>query len=193
MGTKMLSVFMLTQSGRSFRFCALLLSVGALTSACRGAPLLAPAGSTITLTPLATALPLNGSTQIIAQVIEPAGTPPQHGTQLTFTTTLGTIEPDVAETDSSGRIVVTFRAGNQNGVATIVAISGGVASSGANAVKIALGTAAVGGVRLAANPTIVPASGGSSTITASVFDINGNPLTSAPVLFSTTAGTLDTL
>src|SRR5919197_4391158 len=179
MGTKMLSVFMLTQSGRSFRFCALLLSVGALTSACHGVPLLAPSGSTITLTALATALPVNGSTKIIAQVIEPAGTPPQHGTQLTFTTTLGTIVPSVAETDASGRIEVTFNAGNQNGTATIVAISGGVSASGTNAVKIAIGTAAVGRVVLAANPTLVPANGGSSTITASVFDINGNALPSA--------------
>src|ERR687888_2822696 len=104
MGTKMLSVFMLTHSGRSFRFCVLLLSVGALTSACHGAPLLAPSGSTITLTALATALPLGGSTQIIAQVIEPAGTPPQHGTQLTFTTTLGSIEPAGAGKGSSGRV-----------------------------------------------------------------------------------------
>src|SRR5919204_5917684 len=123
MGTKMLSVFMLTHSGRSFRFCALLLSLGALTSACHGAPLLAPSGSTITLTALATALPLGGSTQIIAQVIEPAGTPPQHGTQLTFSTNLGSIQPPEAERDASGRVAVTFNAGTQNGIATIIAIS----------------------------------------------------------------------
>src|SRR5919198_5682183 len=101
MGTKMLSVLMLTHLGRAFRFCSLLLCVGTLTGACRGAPLLAPAGSTITLTPLATALPLNGSTQIIAQVIDPAGTPPQHGTQLTFSTNLGSIQPPEGETDAS--------------------------------------------------------------------------------------------
>jgi PKD repeat protein len=189
----MVSVFMLTQSGRRFLLSSLLLCVGALGSACHGVPLLAPSGSTITLTALATALPLNGSTQIIAQVIEPAGTPPQHGTQLTFTTTLGTIVPPVAETDTSGRVLVTFQAGNQNGNATIVAISGGVSASGTNAVKIAVGTAAVGRVVLAANPTLVPANGGTSTITASVFDINGNALPSAQVLFSTTAGSLETL
>ena len=37
---------------------------------------------------------------------------------------------------------------------------------------------------------MVPANGGSSTVTAIVFDINGNALRSAPVSFTTTAGTL---
>src|SRR5919204_6136694 len=123
MGIKMVSVSMLTQSGRRVLLSSLLLSLGALGSACHGVPLLAPSGSTITLTALATALPLNGSTQIIAQVIEPAGTPPQHGTQLTFSTNLGLIQPPEAETDASGRVAVTFNAGTQNGIATIIAIS----------------------------------------------------------------------
>ena len=49
----------------------------ALSVACQRVPLLAPSGSTITLTSAATALPLNGTAEIIAQVIEPSGTPPQ--------------------------------------------------------------------------------------------------------------------
>ena len=61
--------------------------------ACQRVALLAPTGSTITLTALSSALPLSGSTNIIAQVIEPAGTPPQRGTLITFTTSLGSIEP----------------------------------------------------------------------------------------------------
>ncbi|MBI3490483.1 MAG: Ig-like domain-containing protein, partial [Acidobacteria bacterium] len=75
----------------------------------------------------------------------------------------------------------------------ISALSGGVSASGNNAVKIAIGTAAVGRVVVSASPTLVPALGGSSTITATVLDINGNALSSAPVTFSTTAGTLDPL
>ena len=88
--------------------------------------LLAPGGSTITLTPLASTLPLSGTTNIIAQVIEPAGTPPQRGTLVTFTTTIGTIQPIEAETDSGGRVMVTFNAGTLSGTATITALSGGV-------------------------------------------------------------------
>jgi len=61
--------------------------------ACQRVALLAPSGSTITLTTLATTLPLSGTTSLIAQVIEPAGTPPQRGTLVTFTTSLGTVDP----------------------------------------------------------------------------------------------------
>jgi hypothetical protein len=152
-------------------------------------PLLAPSGSTITLTAAATTLPLNGSTDIIAQVLEAGGTPPQDGTLITFTTTLGSIQPPEAET-RGGRVTVKFNAGNQNGTATIVASSGGASASGNNAVKIAIGAAAVGRVTIDANPGTVSSSGGTSTIAAFVFDINGNPLGGVPVTFTTDAGTV---
>ena len=59
-------------------------------------------------------------------------------------------------------------------------------------VKIAIGTAAVGRVSVNASPATVPNSGGSTTVSASVFDINGNVLASVPVSFTTTAGILST-
>jgi adhesin/invasin len=169
---------------------AVLFAACAMSPACDSVPLLAPSGSTITLTSAATALPLNGTAEIIAQVIEPAGTPPHRGTLITFTTTLGAVQPFEAETDANGRVIVRFSAGTSSGTATITAFSGG-SSVGANgAIKIAVGTAAVGRVSVNANPASVPAVGGSTTITASVFDINGNALSLALVTFSTTAGSL---
>lgn len=159
-------------------------------AACERVPLLAPTGSTITLTAQATALPINGSTDIIGQVLEAAGTPPHSGTVVTFTTTLGSIEPAEARTDVSGRIIVRFHAGSGNGTASITAISGGATTGANGAVKIAIGTAAVGRVLLTANPNPVSANGGVATITANVVDINGNALVSAPVGFSTSAGSL---
>ena len=164
--------------------------VSAASAACQRVPLLAPTGSIITLIASATALPSNGTTQIIAQVIEPSGNPPHSGTHVTFTTTLGSIQPSDAETDISGRAIVRFVAGAGSGTATIQAISGGVSAGANGAIKILVGTAGVGRVVVSANPTLVPALGGSSTITAAVLDINGNPLGSAAVSFSTTAGTL---
>src|SRR6266540_6406351 len=80
-------------------------------SACDKVPLLAPTGSTIILTTATTSLPTNGSTQIIAQLLEASGTPPHSGTQVMFTTSLGTIQPSEVETDINGRAVVTFFAG----------------------------------------------------------------------------------
>src|SRR6185436_900431 len=161
-----------------------------LSVACQKVPLLAPSGSTITITSAATVLPLNGSAEIIAQVIEPAGTPPSHGTLVTFTTTLGSVQPFEAETDINGRVIVRFVAGTSSGTATITAASGGANVGTAGAIKIAIGTAAVGRVSVNANPASVPALGGSTTITVSVFDVNGNPLSSAPVSLSSTAGSL---
>src|SRR5260221_4650360 len=193
MGPKMFIVFMLSRPRCASLLAALLIS-SVWVGACEKVPLLAPSGSTLTLTASATALPLNGSTQLVVQVIEPSGTPPHSGTSVLFRTTLGRVEPADASTDSAGRVVVTFKAGTTNGTATIQAISGGVSSAGGNnAIKIALGTAAVGRVIVSANPTLIPALGGSSTISATVLDINGNALSSAPVSFSTTAGVVSPL
>ena len=153
-------------------------------------PLLAPSGSTITLTSAATALPVNGTTDIIAQVIEAAGTPPQSGTLVTFTTTLGTIQPSQAETERRARDrEVQRRHGVRHGDHHRD-LRRRVGEGTNGAVKILVGTAAVGRVIVSANPTLVPALGGTSTITAVVIDVNGNPLSSVPVSFSTTTGSL---
>jgi hypothetical protein len=142
---------------------------------------------------------MNGSTQLIAQVLEAAGTPPQDGTLITFLTTLGTVQPSQAET-SGGRVVVNFLAGTASGTATITATSGGAGgtssgtgatASASNSVKIAIGAAAVAGVSLSASPSTVSASGGSSTLTANVRDTNGNVLPGVPVSFTTDNGSLN--
>jgi len=164
------------------------LLAASLVAACQRVPLLAPAGSTITLTSAATAVPTNGTAQLIAQVLEPSGTPPHTGTHVIFTTTLGTIEPSETETDINGRAVVVFKAGLANGTATITASSGGASVTSANALKIAVGNAAVGSLSLTASPTTLPASGGSSTVSASVLDISGNVLPGVAVSFSTDTG-----
>jgi len=174
------------------RFAGLCLVAGVTISAfsCQKVPLLAPSGSTISLTTAVNVVPLGGTTEIIAQVIEPAGTAPQRGTLVSFTTSLGTLQPTEVETDTAGRAITRFIAGNGSGTATITALSGGV-SVGQNTLRLLVGTAAVGSVRVTANPTLLPANGGTATITAQALDVNGNPLASAPVNFSTTAGSID--
>src|SRR5262245_14313245 len=188
MDIRMLSSLMIPRSRRTGLLATTLLTAGLLTAACDRVPLLAPSGSTITLTSAASTLPLNGTTELIAQVLEAGGTPPQDGTLVTFITTLGTVSPPEAETHG-GRVVVTFNAGNQNGTAVITASSGG-ASSGNTPVRVAIGSAAVGRMAIDANPGTVSANGGNSTITSFVFDINGNPLPAVPVSFVTDAGSI---
>jgi PKD domain-containing protein len=158
--------------------------LAALSIACQKVPLLAPSGSSITITATASALPINGTTDVIAQVIEAAGTPPHEGTRVVFTTTLGHMEPSEADTDVGGRAVVKFVAGNVSGVAAITALSGGTAVKAADAVKIQVGAAAVGGVSITASPGTLTSAGGTSTISATVFDASGNTLPGVPVTFA---------
>jgi adhesin/invasin len=157
--------------------------------ACSRVPLLAPSGSSITLTTATSVVPLNGTATIVAQVIESAGTAPQAGTHVTFSTSLGTIQPSDSTTNSSGQAMATFTS-TSSGTATITAISGGAGTGSSGALKILVGSAAVQKIVANASPATVPAQGGSTTIQATVFDVNGNLMTGIPVTFTTTAGVL---
>src|SRR5258705_10804649 len=102
MGFKMLTAFMIS---RSHCRTSLIISVIGLTffaAACQKVPLLAPSGSTIVLTASQTAIAASGTAQLIAQLLEPAGTPPHSGTHVIFTTMLGVIKPSKGETDVNG-------------------------------------------------------------------------------------------
>jgi hypothetical protein len=156
-------------------------------SACDKVPLTAPTGSTLTLFSNTTVVPLNGSAEITATVIESAGTAAQNGTLVTFTTTIGTIDPSEARTHD-GKATVKLLSGGLSGTATVRAFSGGTTSGD---LTLVVGAAAVKTITLTANPGSVSASkGGSAVLTASVFDENGNPVPGVPVNFTATAGSL---
>jgi len=158
--------------------------------ACEKVPLLAPSGSSIVLTAPTNALSASGTTTIVAQILESAGTPPHSGTHVTFTTTLGRIEPSEAATDANGRVSVTFTPNGASGTAIITAGSGGATTGSTGALRIAVGSAAVGRVIVVATPNPVSANGGVATITANVVDLNGNTLPSVGVSFAASAGSL---
>src|SRR5262245_26647724 len=162
----MLSNFMLTCLRNRLPLSVYLVLLSA--AACEKVPLLAPSGSTITLTPSINALPANPTPDVTAQVLERSGTAPHSGSQVSLTPTLGTIQPEEALTDVSGRVTVKFKAGPASGTATIAASSGGATTNSTAAVKILVGSAAVGRVSVSASPTSVPAVGGSSVITANI-------------------------
>jgi hypothetical protein len=188
-----------------------------LFSACDKVPLLAPTGSVITLFAAANTVPLNGDVEIVANVIENgstssttpttpgtgtpgtgttgtttttsagAGTPVQNGTLVSFTTTIGRIEPSEART-SNGQVRVRFFSGGQSGTATITAFSGGASGKLEN---LKVGTAAVERVIVSASPQTLAPGGGSSTITARVEDTSGAGLAGVPVTFTTDNGSLN--
>ena len=193
-------------SQRSFRLgikgLAVMAAFGIVTSSCRGVALLAPNGTVITLVSTTNVLAVNGNTDITAVLIEqgvqgtgttPPATPgvstngqPVHdGTLVSFTTSLGRIEPAEATT-KNGRVTVKLYADGRSGTATITAFSG----ASTKTATVTIGAAAAVRVLVTATPQSLPATGGTSAISAHVEDQQGNGLVGVSVSFSTTAGTL---
>ncbi len=171
----------------------LLFPVLMLAVACEKVPLTSPTGSTISLAASSTIVPVNGSVEITATVIELAGTAVQNGTTVTFISDFGRLDPSEART-VNGRATVRFVADGRSGTVKINAISGAATTSGATsgALTLLVGGAAAGRLTLRADPPNMPQAGGTVQIFANVTDINGNPLAGAPVSFTIATGTTAT-
>lgn len=173
---------------------------------CDKVPLLAPTGTVITLLSTSNSVSLNSSATIIATVIENgqaagtgtgtgvtttttsgAGTPVQNGTLISFTTTIGRIEPADARTHN-GQVSVQLMTTGQSGTATVTAYSGGASST----LQLKIGAAAATRVQMSAIPRTLPSTGGTSLITAQISDDGGSPISGLPITFTTDAGTLTT-
>ena len=194
---------------RAGSFSALLTILAALSlaAACDKVPLLAPPGTVITVFSSSSTVAADGEIEIVATVIENgttadaaadharrqttptstvgAGTPVQNGTLVSFTTTIGRIEPREARTNN-GEVRVRFFAGGQSGTATITAYSGGASGRIEN---LLVGSAAAERVTLSAQ-NLGP-NGGTTTVSARVESAAGTGLAGVPVTFSTTAGSLN--
>jgi hypothetical protein len=167
-------------------FLALFVSV--LAAACERVALTAPTASTITITTDQSVLPLNGTATVRAVVIESGGTPVHNGTTVTFTSTLGNVDP-VEATTVNGIATALFRAGGTSGKSTIKAFSGGAATE--TGVDVTIGSAAARTIALTATPSSVSQSGGTVTVSALVLDESGNALPGVPVNFSADTGQLN--
>jgi hypothetical protein len=173
--------------------CALVLAL--VNAGCDKAQLLAPSGSTVTLTTASSYVPTGGTTQVTAFVAEASGTPVQNGTTVRFSTNLGRVEPVEMQT-SNGYATATFVAGDASGVADVRANSGATGgststtegASNSNVVQITVGAAGVETVVLAANPSTVPAGGGTVDLIASVTAKDGRSLQGIVVTFVASAG-----
>jgi len=176
------------------------LAAGLVVASCSKMALTAPSGSSIALIISANTLSVNGSATVTAVVTEGSlaagtggnqtvtsgtGSPVQNGTVVTFTTTLGRVDPASAETHD-GQAVVQLYGDGRSGTATVTAISGAASKTA----TVEIGAAAAAKVVVTANPQTVAAIGGTSTIVAQVQDQQGNGLLGVPISFSTTAGTL---
>jgi PKD repeat protein len=174
---------------------------------CDRVPLLAPTNSTVTIDAQSRVVPIGGSTEVTATVIESSGTPVQNGTVVRFTATLGRVDPVEAQT-RNGIAVTTFFAGNDSGMAEVRATSGGAGgtttstpgtgnnpptttTTNSNVVQIAVGAGAVDTVTVRANPsTVSTGAGGTVSVIATVVGTGGRLLAGIPVSFSASRGTL---
>ena len=162
--------------------------------------------ASVTLSASPVSLPADdaSSSTITATVLDVSGNPlNKNSVPVTFTTTLGKfsngldhitvstiyLDPNTYPSSAWGKVVVSLIAGNAPGTALITCNAGGVTQ----ALDITIGTSAqISSVTLSANPTSLPADGASSsTITATLLDVSGNPLniSNIPVIFTTTLGT----
>lgn len=169
---------------------------------CDRVPLTSPTGSTIQLSTSTSIVPIDGSAEITATVIESAGTAVQNGTTVVFRADLGRMDPPESQT-VNGRAVSRFFASGLSGVAKINAYSGAAATGGtaptnssapapSSALTLLVGGAAASRISVRAEPPTLPQSGGTTQIFASVSDTNGAPVLGAPVTFSVTAGSGNT-
>ncbi|MGH9161090.1 MAG: Ig-like domain-containing protein [Vicinamibacteraceae bacterium] len=166
----------------------LLAAGGFIVQGCDSLPLTAPGDSSLSLHTSSTFAELGGSVELTAIVTEEAGTPVHNGTSVTFTTTLGTLEPAQAHTND-GRATSRLRFGNEAGIAFVEAFSGEATIDG-EPLEIRVGAAAATTVTLAVNPSSLPSGGGTATVIALVTDDDNRRLPDVPVTFTATAGTL---
>lgn len=166
---------------------------------CDKMPLVAPTGTTITLVAGTNSLPVDGSADIVAILVEGgviqgsnnaavapgSGTPVHNGTVVTFTTTLGRIRPADAQT-VAGRATVRLVGDGRSGIATVTAFSGGATQT----IDVNIGAAAAARLALTASPQSLPGTGGSTTILARVEDAQGNGIAGISVSFTASRGTL---
>lgn len=191
---------MVSQRSAGFALISFIVFPLALIAACDKVPLLAPTGSVITLLATTTTVSLNSEVTIIATVIENGtapggtgttttrtggGTPVQNGTLITFTTTIGRIEPAEARTHN-GQVSVRLITGGSSGTATVTAYSGGASATR----DLKIGTAAVKTVSVTTTPQSLGAAGGTTTVLATVTDEGGNGVGGVPVTFATDRGSI---
>ncbi len=142
-------------------------------------------GSIISISANPVAIGLNGAQSTVTVIVSQSdGNPPPNGTLVFLTTTLGSLPAEVPT--SNGRATATLVSGSQSGVAQITARSGTESSA---PFEVLVG-AVLAKIVVAATPATVPTAGGESTITATALGDDDEPLANVPVIFSTTAGTL---
>ncbi len=97
----------------------------------------APSGTILSLTANPTAIGLEGTSTLTVTALTPEGGPAREGTEITFTTTLGRVEPATGRTDGAGRVGAALFAEGQAGSARVRATSGQVSAEATVSIQAA--------------------------------------------------------
>lgn len=158
-----------------------------VSPACDSVTPVAPEGSVLTVSISPTFIELTGTAVVTVVARKPSGQPVNRGTEIFFSTTLGTID-QMAATDDGGVAVSTLRGDGRAGDATVTVTSGAAAASVSEPVQIGAFAALIS---LQVTPTVVTEDGGRLSLLALVRDDTGVLLPNAVVNFGTEFGILD--
>jgi hypothetical protein len=184
---------------------------------CDKATPVAPSGTTLAIAANPSTVSLNGTSTVTVIGRRPNGSPLIPGTEIQFSTNLGSIEPAIATTDSNGQVTAIFRADNRAGAATITASTGTSSSPGPGPTPnpsptpttgtSVLTEEATGGVSVtttiqvgesagtkptlivSASPNSIPVND-TSKVTIIARNADGSPAAGRTVILTTTLGTL---
>ncbi|MFZ3044581.1 MAG: invasin domain 3-containing protein [Desulfatirhabdiaceae bacterium] len=150
--------------------------------------------ATIKLTVDPEKIPADGysASVILAELTDSGGNPVGNGTQVTFTTTLGTFSNGtqtvtLSVSNGAGSVLVSLIAGTTPGIAQVVCSSNGVTQITA----VQIGDLPAAAIELSADPSMLYADGSSqSVISAYLIDSTGQPVAKGTIVsFNTTMGT----
>jgi hypothetical protein len=164
----------------------LLLPATLLLAACDSVTPVAPEGTTLTVSISPTFIGLNGTAQVTVVARKPDGQPVNPGTEVFFTTSLGTID-QMDPTNESGIATATLRGDGRAGEATVTVTSGSAAAVISDPVQIGSFASVIS---LQVSPTVVLEEGGDLDLLALVRDDRGALLADAVVNFGTDFGIL---
>ncbi len=164
-----------------------LIFIGLLTAlACESPTPVAPAESGLSVSANPTRIGVDGESEITVIARKSDGSAVNEGTEINFSTTLGTISPTIATTNDRGIATSTLRGDGRVGLATVEVSSGAATPV---PIDIQIGSQPVV-IQLNSSTDRISKEGGSVDLVAIVSDDLNNTVPDARVTFSTEAGTL---
>jgi len=153
---------------------------------CDKASPVAPSDATLSVSANPSQINSPTGTSTITAVVLKANGQPVAGTEVRFSTTLGTID-SVVTTNNSGVAQATLKGDGRQGTAKVTVTTGAVKAP--DPLEVTIGQAAKT-ITLQATPALIPANGGKVTLLALLRDSFGLPLAGQGVNFTTQLGRL---